>query len=68
MNTNTPSGEEKTELLYGVEAALGKGVWFMKNVKIGMDLFGEKNGMERELLLVLFCQSSIPDQSDTYKQ
>ena len=41
--TNTPS-EEKTELLYGVEAAVGKGVWFMKNVKIGMDLFGEKNG------------------------
>ena len=43
MITNTPS-EEKTELLYGVEAAVGKGVWFMKNVKIGMDLFGEKNG------------------------
>jgi two-component system, OmpR family, sensor histidine kinase VicK len=42
--TNTPSEEEKTELLYGVEAAVGKGVWFMKNVKIGMDLFGEKNG------------------------
>ena len=44
MITNTPSGEEKTELLYGVEGAVGKGVWFMKNVKIGMDLFGEKNG------------------------
>jgi two-component system, OmpR family, sensor histidine kinase VicK len=44
MITNTPSEEEKTELLYGVEAAVGKGVWFMKNVKIGMDLFGEKNG------------------------
>ena len=44
MITNTPSEEEKTELLYGVEAAVGRGVWFMKNVKIGMDLFGEKNG------------------------
>jgi two-component system sensor histidine kinase VicK len=44
MITNTPSEEEKTELLYGVEAAVAKGVWFMKNVKIGMDLFGEKNG------------------------
>jgi hypothetical protein len=44
MITNTSSEEEKTELLYGVEAAVGKGVWFMKNVKIGMDLFGEKNG------------------------
>ncbi|MGA7603888.1 MAG: HAMP domain-containing sensor histidine kinase, partial [Nitrososphaeraceae archaeon] len=36
--------EEQTELLYGVEAAVGRGVQFMKNVKIGMDLFGEKNG------------------------
>ena len=43
MTTNTPR-EEKTELLYGVEAAVGGGVQFMKNVKIGMDLFGEKNG------------------------
>ena len=44
MITNTPSGEEKTELLYGVEATVEKAKWFMKNVKIGMDLFGEKNG------------------------
>jgi len=36
--------EEKTELLYGVETAVGRGVQFMKNVKVGMDLFGEKNG------------------------
>jgi two-component system sensor histidine kinase VicK len=43
LTTNTPR-EEKTELLYGVEAAVGRGVQFMKNVKIGMDLFGEKNG------------------------
>ena len=26
------------------KAAVGRGVQFMKNVKIGMDLFGEKNG------------------------
>jgi two-component system, OmpR family, sensor histidine kinase VicK len=37
-------GTEKTELLYGVEASVGKGVQFMKNVKVRMDLFGEKNG------------------------
>jgi two-component system, OmpR family, sensor histidine kinase VicK len=43
LTTNTPR-EEKTELLYGMEAAVGRGVQFMKNVKIGMDLFGEKNG------------------------
>jgi two-component system, OmpR family, sensor histidine kinase VicK len=43
LTTITPR-EEKTELLYGVEAAVGRGVQFMKNVKIGMDLFGEKNG------------------------
>jgi hypothetical protein len=30
----TPN-EEKTELLYGTEAAVGKGVQFMKNVKKG---------------------------------
>ncbi|HZD36832.1 MAG TPA: ATP-binding protein [Nitrososphaeraceae archaeon] len=36
--------EEKTELLYGVEDAVGRGDRFMKNVKRGMDLFGEKNG------------------------
>ena len=50
QNTNltaTPSHyeeEEKTELLYGVENAVGTGDKFMKNVKVGMDLFGEKNG------------------------
>ena len=43
MTTSTP-GEEKTELLYGVEAAVGRGDRFMKNVKVRMDLFGEKNG------------------------
>jgi two-component system, OmpR family, sensor histidine kinase VicK len=37
-------GAEKTELLYGVEASVGRGVQFMKKVKVRMDLFGEKNG------------------------
>ena len=40
----SPEEEEKTELLYGVEAAVGRGVQFMKNVKTRMDLYGEKNG------------------------
>jgi two-component system, OmpR family, sensor histidine kinase VicK len=43
LTTSTPE-EEKTELLYGVEAAVGRGDRFMKNVKVRMDLFGEKNG------------------------
>ena len=44
MITNTPSEEENTELLFGVEGAVARGDKFMKNVKVGMDLFGEKNG------------------------
>lgn len=40
----SPEEEEKTELLYGVEEAVGRGVQFMKNVKTRMDLYGEKNG------------------------
>jgi two-component system sensor histidine kinase VicK len=40
----SPEEEEKTELLYGVEAAVRRGVQFMKNVKTRMDLYGEKNG------------------------
>jgi two-component system, OmpR family, sensor histidine kinase VicK len=43
LTTSIPE-EEKTELLYGVEAAVGRGDRFMKNVKVRMDLFGEKNG------------------------
>jgi two-component system sensor histidine kinase VicK len=43
INPHSDLGE-KTELLYGVEAAVGRGVQFMKNVKIRMDLYGEKNG------------------------
>jgi len=38
------TAEEKTELLYGAENAVARGVQFMQNVKVGMDLFGEKNG------------------------
>ena len=36
--------EEKSELLYGTEDAVQRGVQFMQNVKKGMDLFGDKNG------------------------
>jgi two-component system sensor histidine kinase VicK len=36
--------EEKTELLYGIENAVRRGAQFMQNIKIGMDLFGDKNG------------------------
>src|ERR671918_181600 len=36
--------EEKSELIYGTESAVQRGVQFMQNVKKGMDLFGEKNG------------------------
>ncbi|HEY6668444.1 MAG TPA: HAMP domain-containing sensor histidine kinase [Candidatus Nitrosopolaris sp.] len=38
------AAEEKTELLYGAESAVARGVQFMQNVKVSMDLFGEKNG------------------------
>jgi two-component system, OmpR family, sensor histidine kinase VicK len=36
--------EEKSELIYGSENAVQRGVQFMQNVKKGMDLFGDKNG------------------------
>lgn len=36
--------EEKAELLYGIENAVGRGVQFIQNVRKGMDLFGDKNG------------------------
>jgi len=35
---------EKTELLYGVENAVSRGIQFMQNAKKQMDLFGDKNG------------------------
>ncbi len=36
--------EHKSDLLYGTENAVKRGVQFMQNVKKGMDLFGDKNG------------------------
>jgi two-component system, OmpR family, sensor histidine kinase VicK len=36
--------EETSELLYGTENAVQRGVQFLQNVKKGMDLFGNKNG------------------------
>jgi two-component system, OmpR family, sensor histidine kinase VicK len=36
--------EERSELLYGTENAVQRGVQFMQNAKKGMDLFGDKNG------------------------
>jgi hypothetical protein len=36
--------EERSELLYGTENAVQRGVQFMQKVKKGMDLFGDKNG------------------------
>ena len=37
-------GEEKTEVLYGVENAVRTGVQFMQNARKWMELFGDKNG------------------------
>ena len=34
--------KERSELLYGTENAVQRGVQFMQNVKKGMDLFGDK--------------------------
>ena len=37
----TPSGspEKRSEILYGVENAVGRGVFFMSNVKKRMDIY-----------------------------
>jgi two-component system sensor histidine kinase VicK len=42
--TQDSEGEEKTEVLYGVENAVRTGVQFMQNARKWMDLFGDKNG------------------------
>ena len=48
--TILPNSEEnnendtKTEVLYGVENTISRGVQFMQNASERMDLFGEKNG------------------------
>jgi hypothetical protein len=34
--------EERSELLYGTENAVQRGVQFMQKVKKGVDLFGDK--------------------------
>lgn len=36
--------KEKTEILYGVKAAVNRGIQFMQNANKRMDLFGDKNG------------------------
>ena len=36
--------EEITEVLYGIENTINRGVQFMQNARQKMDLFGEKNG------------------------
>lgn len=43
-NPSDTYNEERSELLYGPENAVRRGVQFMQNVKKGMDLFGDKNG------------------------
>ena len=48
--TVLPNSEEynendtKTEVLYGIENTISRGVQFMQNARERMDLFGEKNG------------------------
>ena len=36
--------EEITEVMYGIDYAINRGVQFMQNASEKMDLFGEKNG------------------------
>lgn len=43
-NLSDTFNEERSELLYGTENAVQRGVQFMQKVKKGMDLFGDKNG------------------------
>ena len=38
------SPEKKSEILYGVENAVGRGIYFMSNVKRGMDIYFDHNG------------------------
>jgi hypothetical protein len=41
---NSRNNKKITEILYGTEASVRRGVEFMQNAKEFMDLFGEKNG------------------------
>ncbi len=38
-----PTKERSSEILYGVEKAVGRGVYFMSNVRERMDIFFDKN-------------------------
>jgi hypothetical protein len=38
-----PNKDKSSEILYGVEKAVGRGVYFMNNVKERMDIFFDKS-------------------------
>ena len=42
--TGSEENEEITEVMYGIESTINRGVQFMQNASEKMDLFGEKNG------------------------
>ena len=42
--TSSEENEEITEVMYGIENTINRGVQFMQNASEKMDLFGEKNG------------------------
>ncbi len=42
--TGSEENEEITEVMYGIENTINRGVQFMQNASEKMDLFGEKNG------------------------
>jgi signal transduction histidine kinase len=44
ITDSAEENQENTEVLYGIENTISKGVKFMQNAKEQMDLFGEKNG------------------------
>ncbi|MGE5660741.1 MAG: hypothetical protein ACM3X1_00685, partial [Ignavibacteriales bacterium] len=43
-SSTTAAAGSTTEILHGIENAVGRGVKFMRNAKQFMDLFGDKNG------------------------
>ncbi|MGN6560787.1 MAG: ATP-binding protein [Candidatus Nitrosocosmicus sp.] len=44
LTDSAEENQENTEILYGIENTISRGVKFMQNAKEQMDLFGEKNG------------------------
>ena len=38
-----PTKDKSSEILYGIEKAVGRGVYFMSNVRERMDIFFDKN-------------------------